>query len=189
MNKYEIRTNQKKNSIIQSALKLFSEKGFTDTSMKEIAALANVSQVSIYNYFASKDGLVVECAKIIMKDTFQNMKELLTKDMNYKDKLTNALSECSNQISLSLTDYFSHVALSDSALFNLLTESINEMKKEIYFDFIELGKREKAIDPSIPSDIIIKVIDSLNKIELNKEAPEEDMNGIYHLFLYGIIGK
>ncbi|EGP8440429.1 TetR/AcrR family transcriptional regulator, partial [Listeria monocytogenes] len=50
MNNYEKRTLKKKTAIIQAALSLFGEQGFSDVSIKDIAALADVSQVSIYNY-------------------------------------------------------------------------------------------------------------------------------------------
>ena len=39
MNKYEITTEKKKNSIVNAALTLFKENGFTNVNVKEIAAL------------------------------------------------------------------------------------------------------------------------------------------------------
>ena len=46
---------KKKQAIIQAALQLFKEKGFKETSIKSIAEVAEVSPVSIYNYFGSKE--------------------------------------------------------------------------------------------------------------------------------------
>ncbi|MFA7139378.1 MAG: TetR/AcrR family transcriptional regulator, partial [Bacteroidales bacterium] len=60
MNGYEKRTKLKKNSIISAAWKLFSERGITDVGINEIATLAKVSQVSIYNYFGNKNNLAKE---------------------------------------------------------------------------------------------------------------------------------
>ena len=76
MNKYELRTNKKKEDIVNSALALFRDNGFQNTSIKQIADRAKVSQVSIYNYFGSKDALVTECAKVIMKNTLENAKQI-----------------------------------------------------------------------------------------------------------------
>lgn len=53
MNKYGM-TTEKKKEVANAALTLFKEKGFAETSIKEFAALAHVSQVPIYNYFGSK---------------------------------------------------------------------------------------------------------------------------------------
>ena len=55
MNQYQKTTEKKKQAIIQAALRLFKEKGFKETSIKSIAEAAEVSPVSIYNYFGSKD--------------------------------------------------------------------------------------------------------------------------------------
>lgn len=44
-------------SILQTAIELFSVWGIKAVSIAEIAQKANVSQVSIYNFFGSKDNL------------------------------------------------------------------------------------------------------------------------------------
>lgn len=191
MNKYEIRTQKKKSNIIKASLELFSEKGFNDVSIKEIAALANVSQVSIYNYFGSKEGLVTECANIVMKNTLEAAHTLLLENMNYKEKLYMALSLCSNQFTEALYQYFSETALEDTALLHMLTNSINEMKKKIYRDYIELGKQENFINLSISTSTILDYIESINKIgmDMHSEEIETKQQEILQLFLFGLIGK
>lgn len=54
----EIRESSKEN-ILNSALKLFSSKGFFNTSTRQISKQANVSNGLLYNYFKSKDELLV----------------------------------------------------------------------------------------------------------------------------------
>ncbi|EAO7445718.1 TetR/AcrR family transcriptional regulator, partial [Listeria monocytogenes] len=87
MNNYEKRTRKKKTAIIQAALSLFGKKGFSDVSIKDIATLADVSQVSIYNYFGSKEALVSECASIIMQDTITLAEEILASEGTFTQKL------------------------------------------------------------------------------------------------------
>ncbi|HBJ9071269.1 TPA: TetR/AcrR family transcriptional regulator, partial [Listeria monocytogenes] len=94
MNNYEKRTLKKKTAIIQAALSLFGEQGFSDVSIKDIAALADVSQVSIYNYFGSKESLVGECASIIMQDTITLAEEILASEGTFTQKLERALQLC-----------------------------------------------------------------------------------------------
>ena len=53
----EIREKSKDN-IVDSALDLFSEKGFFNTSVRQIAKKANVSIGLMYNYFSSKEELL-----------------------------------------------------------------------------------------------------------------------------------
>lgn len=84
MNKYEIRTQKKKDAIISAAISLFREKGYTNVSINEIAASSGISTVSIYNYFNNKEGLVTECANILMQDSIQSARKLLEEKIDFK---------------------------------------------------------------------------------------------------------
>ena len=44
--------------IMQAALELFADKGYTNTSISNIAAKANISKGLMYNYFTSKEQLL-----------------------------------------------------------------------------------------------------------------------------------
>lgn len=192
MNKYEITTEKKKASIIDVAMTLFREKGFTNVSIKEIAAQAHVSQVSIYNYFGSKEALVTECANIIIHDALLRASEILKKDISFEDKIKQALSLCTEEISYSVSEYFSERALADPAMVELLVENINRSKAKVYRDYIEYGKREGCIDASIDTDTILDYVEAINtigsKLKYDDDTPARTRQ-IHQLFLYGIIGK
>jgi AcrR family transcriptional regulator len=66
----------KKEIIIESALKLFSTKGFEGTSVREIAADADVNVAMINYYFGSKEKLfesVVEYRALFLKGLFSDL--------------------------------------------------------------------------------------------------------------------
>jgi len=66
----------KKETIIESALKLFSTKGFEGTSVREIAADAGVNVAMINYYFGSKEKLfesVVEYRSLFLKGLFTDL--------------------------------------------------------------------------------------------------------------------
>jgi AcrR family transcriptional regulator len=191
MNKYEIRTQEKKNAIISVALALFREKGFIAVSIKEIAAHAGVSQVSIYNYFNNKEALVRECTNILAQETLRKIKEILAEKMDFKEKLLKALAVFDDDMHQSLYDYFSSQALDDKVLLNLFTESTNQLKNQICLEYLELGKREGAIDPSISTSTIIEVMEAFGMVQ-TAIKPGEDIkakkNELCKLLLYGLIG-
>ena len=67
----------KKETIIDSALELFSTKGFEGTSVREIAADAGVNVAMINYYFGSKEKLfesVVEYRSLVLKELFADLK-------------------------------------------------------------------------------------------------------------------
>ncbi|MBW9147183.1 TetR/AcrR family transcriptional regulator [Clostridium sp. CM028] len=192
MNKYEIRTNKKKLSIVNAANGLFKEKGFVNVNIKEIASQANVSQVSIYNYFGNKDALVAECVNSLMGDVLEAARKLLYTDMNFKEKILKALSLCSNYISKSLSEYFTLEALNDKVLIKLITESVNKNKFELFRDYIEVGKDDGTIDKTIPTDTIMRFIEIISIAESNvnySKVSDKYIQDMQTLMFYGIIGN
>lgn len=189
MNKYEIRTNKKKNAIVESALELFKEKGFTSTSIKEIAEKAQVSQVSIYNYFGSKEALVIECARVMMKDILEQAMAILDEELSYKEKVTKVLALCKGEVNAKLNAYLSESALKDKNFIELLSDGIEALQIQLYEAFIEEGKKENVINQEIPTEIILKFISSFNDIEITAVDYQKEIDYLHHLYLYGLFGK
>lgn len=57
LTKRELQAQERRKQLIDTALKLFAEKGIERTSIKDIAAEAGVAQGLLYHYFTSKDEL------------------------------------------------------------------------------------------------------------------------------------
>lgn len=55
----ERRITARRTQILDAAAKVFAEKGFARATTKEIAAAADVSEGTIYNYFDSKEDLLI----------------------------------------------------------------------------------------------------------------------------------
>lgn len=72
--------NESKDRIIKSALKLFSSKGFFNTSIREIAKEAQISDGLLYNYFNSKESLALE----VMRSAFETIDEVIVANSNQK---------------------------------------------------------------------------------------------------------
>jgi AcrR family transcriptional regulator len=58
-NRRERRIAERKATILAAAAQLFAEKGYQRTTTKEIAEAAGISEGTIYNYFNSKDELLL----------------------------------------------------------------------------------------------------------------------------------
>jgi len=64
---FEALRQASKTKIITVAFELFSTKGFTGTSISDIAKAAKISKGLMYNYFENKDVLLEECLKIVLE--------------------------------------------------------------------------------------------------------------------------
>ncbi len=192
MNQYQKTTEKKKQAIIQAALQLFKEKGFKDTSIKSIAEVAEVSPVSIYNYFGGKDNLVALCVDDLFEEITQQAEDILKSNLDFKIKLNQALSLCQEKMSQQISSYFQDKMVEDSVFSTLLTKAITAKKRDIYRAYIELGKEEGAISEDLSTELILNVMDALNSMgnQLdNSDNLETEVEQIHHIFLYGIFGK
>ena len=192
MNQYQKTTEKKKQAIIQAALRLFKEKGFKDTSIKSIAEAAEVSPVSIYYYFGSKDNLVALCVNDLFEEITQQAEDILNSNLDFKTKLNQAFSLCQEKMSRQISDYFQDKMVEDSVFSTLLTKAITVKKRDIYRAYIELGKEEEAIAEDLSTDLILNVMDALNSMgnQLdNSDKLETEVEQIHQLFLYGIFGE
>ncbi|CAM4064893.1 TetR/AcrR family transcriptional regulator [Kibdelosporangium persicum] len=57
------RTAAKRSAILDAARTLFLRKGYGGASMDEVAAVAGVSKVTVYNHFADKERLYIEVVR------------------------------------------------------------------------------------------------------------------------------
>ena len=192
MNQYQKTTEKKKQAIIQAALRLFKEKGFKETSIKSIAEVAEVSPVSIYNYFKSKDNLVALCVNDLFEEITQQAEDILKSNLAFNTKLDQALDLCQEKMSQQISDYFQDKTLRDPAFSSLLTKAITAKKRDIYRTYINLGKEEGLIARDLSTELILNVMDALNSVGnqlAHSDNLETDVKQIYQIFLYGILGK
>jgi len=55
------RRDRQKDAILRAAARLFRERGFADTGMRDIAAAADLSAANLYHYFNGKNDLLFYC--------------------------------------------------------------------------------------------------------------------------------
>ena len=192
MNQYQKTTEKKKQAIIQAALRLFKDKGFKETSIKSIAEAAEVSPVSIYNYFGSKDNLVALCVNDLFEEITQQAEDILKSNLAFNTKLDQALDLCQEKMSQQISDYFQDKMVEDSVFSTLLTKAITAKKGDIYRAYIHLGKAEGLIAEDLSTELILNVMDALNGMGnqlAHSDNLETEVEQIHQIFLYGILGK
>lgn len=57
-NRRELQAQERRNQLIETALRLFAEKGMENTTIKDIAEAAGVAQGLLYHYYRGKDDLL-----------------------------------------------------------------------------------------------------------------------------------
>ena len=75
-----------KGRIIAAAWELFYEQGYDDTTVEEIIEKSKTSKGSFYHYFEAKDALLGSLS-ILFDEKYQELMEIMDKEMNSFDKL------------------------------------------------------------------------------------------------------
>lgn len=192
MNGYEKRTNAKKEAILNASCELFTERGITDVSISEIASKAKVSQVSIYNYFGDKHNLAKEALVSYLDKSILGYEEILDRDIPFAEKLKIIMDKKHDVVIEISRSLFSKHAWEDKTLQQIYKEAATIKAMSIYTKFIELGKKEGAIDEDIPNDAILAYI--LSSVSIMQQTDylntsTEYKMGIFKLFLYGLLKK
>ncbi len=87
MNGYEKRAQQKKEKIMHATLNMLNTSDPRKLRIADIAEAAGVSQVTIYNYFGSKEALVREVFKDYARTALKEFGEFLSGDHSLKEKI------------------------------------------------------------------------------------------------------
>jgi TetR/AcrR family transcriptional regulator, cholesterol catabolism regulator len=78
---------RKRKEIFDASVHLFLEKGFNETSMREIARAAGVGKSTLYDYFKSKDEIMVSYFENEIQIITDNAQKIIKQDLGVTEKL------------------------------------------------------------------------------------------------------
>lgn len=81
------RTEDNRLFILEAAEKVFSQRGYSLTTVDEIAAEAQFSKATLYRYFKSKRDIFFDVILNSFVEVIQDLEELKNKELNAGDKL------------------------------------------------------------------------------------------------------
>lgn len=155
----------KQQRIVESAIRLFAEKGYSNTSTAEIAKVAEVSEASIFKQYGTKDNLLLSLIVPYIKEFFPSMA-----NEAFDQNISNANSTFEGFLRAFLINRVEFI-LENKEIFQVLIKELiykEELKNELLpflseiaishmKKFIELFKeRGELID--IPIDRILKLL-------------------------------
>lgn len=192
MDGYERRSSLKKQAIMDAAQKLFFEHGVNDVSIAEIARTAQVSQVTIYNYFGSKDKLLREVIHAVINKAMNEAEVLLAMEIPFMEKLKRLFMQGEIKEKAFSKSFFNSVAWDDPQL-QALYKEVGFTKVLPFFQrLIEQGKQAGEIDKSITSDAVMAYISAFMSVFTHSDylrSSKEYKDGFSRLFFCGLIGK
>lgn len=111
---------EKKNTIIENSLKLFSKNGFYNTTIPDIAKSMKMSVGNMYNYFKSKEELAKYAIKYSTNVLADELRKINQQDISSKEKIFTFTKAYMQSVKKSpeIIEYFLRVYLSNREVFN-----------------------------------------------------------------------
>lgn len=192
MDGFQRRREQKENAILQAALTLFMDAGVQKVSIAEIAAKANVSQVTIYKYFESKENLTQLVLKFYVDQIWEEQKKQLNSDLPFLDKIkqiTFSKSDYANQFNSQFFQYFMNdYSTGKSYVEEIYTrEAIPRM-----IALFDEGKEQGFINQNMSNEAILVYMQMFKDYLQQKDVSLTVLpmtEDLITLFFYGIVGK
>lgn len=159
------KSEKTKKRILETAMNIFSNKGYNGTTTKEIAEAANISEGTIFKYYKSKKNLLITgilefLSKFGNKLFVKSLDEILKKseDLSFKEILKevimnrkNLADEYSDYLIVLLTEYKNQPEIQE-----LFKNEFEEDFKDIFDKLIRIGIKKNIITDKTNHYIFIR---------------------------------
>lgn len=192
MDGFERRREQKKQQILGAALELFMEYGIQKVSISEIAKKANVSQVTIYNYFESKHKLIHEVFIYYVDQASAQFEQTVFSDIPFPEKIKKLIFN-KKEVAKQINEEFYQYLMKEYTKEENYIEKIYIEKALPYFEHLfKEGKEQGYVDPNLSDQAIIFYIQMLKDYVQREDVYKNILpltEDITNIFFYGILGK
>ena len=142
---------KKRQAVLQTAARLFNEKGFHATSLDDIAERLHVSKPTLYYYVKSKDDILLEC----VRSALALMQEGIAEVRRRGGRALDQLQACMRSYAAIVMDDFGQcvIRIGEDPLPPPLRKELRRLKAGIDHEFRQLiaqGVAEGALVPCDP---------------------------------------
>jgi AcrR family transcriptional regulator len=173
----EILNISRKEQIVNKAAKMFKQKGFVATSMRDLAAELGIEAASIYHHFKSKEELLEKICFDMADKFITNAKEVNDIYFNAEEKLKMAIklhvetiTENQNQSSVFLSEWRN---LSEPKL--TLFKQLRQQYENQFTIILADGEKEDIFDDVEKKFAVLSILSTINFIN-EWYKPEGKMN-------------
>lgn len=189
---FKQRTRLKQQKILDAALKLFMQYGTKKVSISEIAKAANVSQVTIYNYYESKSNLVHEVITYYLEKTWAEYEALFDSSIPFQEKVEKMIFTKTRE-AIHINEAFFKEFIDE---FSSGSDYIEKFQEEIviprFIQLLEEGKSQGYINPHISDEALLIYIQIFREYMIKPDVSHEILpltEDLTKLFFFGLVGK
>jgi len=182
---------QRRKEIFAASLNLILKKGFTETSMREIAAAAGIGKSTLYDYYQSKDEILVSYYQNELRKIMKRAQKINKQELANKEKLTRIMYMhlaylLENRKSFwRLSMESQRLSAESQAKIQIFRHAYQDLLKQIVEDGIQAGEFRPII-PQIAARGILSLLSIDAFTDRPTGTPEEMLEEILSICFEGI---
>lgn len=152
----ERKKRQTETHIVNTAMSLFSQNGVDNTTMEQIADLADVSKATLYKYFPVKEAIIAVYWQYQTEEHSRQLEQLLDQHQDTRSRLKALFLKSMDAILQNGEIYKIYISYRMQHLHDLeKNKTLRSGNDKLYGRIIEAGQKNKEIRSDIPSAILV----------------------------------
>jgi len=183
--------DHRRHEIFHSSVALILKQGFAGTSMQEIARAAGVGKSTLYDYFPSKEHVLLFVFEEELDRLQEQAEELAAQDIPVEEKLIRIL-EVQLEFLLNNKNFFTEISVQIMQMGQAGQQNIMK-KRYAYQDLVrgilEQGMREgvfRPVNARLATRVMIEIMEVLVYTTRPTGTPREMLVDALDMFMHGI---
>ena len=182
----------RREEIVGVTLRLVAENGFQKTSMREIAVLANMGKSSLYDFFKTKDEIIVYAVEKIIEETIQKFQKIIADEASPEQCLRKIMRN-----HLEVPKQYRTVLMWVNTESDHLEEEYRKRLKAMHYKYqdiiksvIENGESAgifRKTDAGLLTRLLINSVMAIVYTSRPSASPEIMLDETMNIFLHGIM--
>lgn len=196
LNGFEKRSQRIKDKIMRTTLELLKTTDSKVIRIADIAEAAKVSQVTIYNYFGSKEALLSKVLKAHIDKEMAEFEAYMNQAQTLKERITYMIFHKKEAYRIFTLDLVRELIVNDGEITTYIQEEYRNKIFSLMTRIIEEGKRSGEISGKASIPVILAYLEILMKQPMEmldaarqKGDMERFIEEFMDLFFYGICGR
>ena len=184
---------RKRQEIFDASVHLFVEKGFNETSMREIAGAAGIGKATLYDYFKTKDDILLSFFEREISEITERAAGVARQSLPAADKLRRIMQMhlehwlLRKGFYLRLTIEAQRLALESQQRIQVARHAYQDMLRGLVEDGIREGAF-RPVDSLLATRLLLNMITPVVFTSRPTGSPQEMLDEALEIFIRGIDG-
>jgi len=183
--------DRRRKEIFDTSVHLFLEKGFNETSLREIANAAGIGKSTLYDYFSSKDEILVSYFENEIQKITERAQEIASQELDIVEKLRQIMQKhleylvANKNFYLKLTIASQTLPLGSQEKIQAKRHAYQDMLRALIKEGIRKGEL-RSINPLLAARSVFNLLATAVFTSRPTGTPDEMLEDALDIFFNGI---